>query len=312
MQRAQRHLDSAGFIHPADALQRRQSLLRREKLAPLVHYCYQTLPFGQRPGNGAQQGGLAAAGFSHYQQPGKVLLQQLVQLGRQRNNTAACDPQVERGDLLQGNALPFPLHELPRHAHAVTGSSGQVALGKLPFVGVHRSVAKRVEDLLYLQCIQPYCGQCRWTARQCQSRALPPLYGKCDRTACAQAQLLYACRRLCGQLCQRRCQPSGKGFDGLVILVHFWFSFRESFVLALYALCASLEPGTGKQKSLCNSIAEAFEIIYISAFGEVLQVVSCSTGASCSMARNSCSVSTGTPSACALVSLEPAAVPATT
>ena len=47
-QRAQRHLDSVGFIHPADALQRRQGLLRLEKLAPLVHHCYQTLPLSQR------------------------------------------------------------------------------------------------------------------------------------------------------------------------------------------------------------------------------------------------------------------------
>ena len=51
--------------------------------------------------------------------------------------------------------------------------------------------------------------------------------------------------RLYGQLCQRRCKPSRKGSDGPVILVHFGFSFHESFVLALYALCASLEPGTG-------------------------------------------------------------------
>ena len=136
-QRAQRHLDGAGFIHSANALQRRQRPFRREKLAPLVHYCYQTLPLSQCPGNGAQQGGLAAAGFSHHQQPGKMLLQQLVQLQRQVNVAAACNPQIERCDLLQGNALPFPLHELPCHAHTVSGSGGQVALGKFPFMGVH-------------------------------------------------------------------------------------------------------------------------------------------------------------------------------
>ena len=104
----------------------------------------------------------------------------------------------------------------------------------------------------------------------CRSGTLPPLYGKCDRTTCAQPQLLYARCRLYRQLCQRRRQPSGKGFDGSVILVHFGFSFHESFVLALYALCALLEPGTGKQKSPCNSVAEAFEIIYISAFERTL------------------------------------------
>ena len=244
-QRTQRHLDGAGFIHPANALQRRKRPFRREKLAPLVYHCHQTLPLGQRPGDSAQQGGLAAAGLSHHQQPGKVLLQQLVQRGRQRDNTTACDPQVERSDLLQSDALPFPLHELPRHAHAVADSSGQVALSKLPFVGVHRAVAKGVKYSFYLQRIQPHCSQCRRTTRQCRSRALPPLHGKCDRTTCAQAQFLYTCCRLCGQLCQRRRKPSGKGSDSPVILVHFGFSFHESFVLALYALCASLEPGTG-------------------------------------------------------------------
>ena len=54
------------------------------------------------------------------------------------------------------------------------------------------------------------------------------------------------------------------------LIKHFGFSFHESFVLALYALCASLEPGTGKQKSPCNSIAEAFEITCISAFKRAL------------------------------------------
>ena len=244
-QRTQRHLDGAGFIHPANALQRRKRPFRREKLAPLVYHCHQTLPLGQRPGDSAQQGGLAAAGLSHHQQPGKVLFQQLVQRGRQRDNTTACDPQVERSDLLQSDALPFPLYELPRHAHAVADSSGQVALSKLPFVGVHRAIAKGVKYLFYLQCIQPYCSQLWRAARQCRSRALPPLYGKCDRTASAQPQLLYAHCRLYGQLCQQRCKPSGKGSDSLIILVHFGFSFHESFVLALYALCASLEPGTG-------------------------------------------------------------------
>ena len=95
-----------------------------------------------------------------------MLLQQLVQLGRQADGAAACDSQVERGDLLQRNALPFPLHELSRYAHTVAGGSGQVALGKLPFMGVYRVVAKGVEYLLYLQRIQPHCSQCRWTTRQ--------------------------------------------------------------------------------------------------------------------------------------------------
>ena len=171
---------------------------------------------------------------------------------------------------MQGDALPFPLHKLPCHTHTVSGGSGQVALGKLPFMGVHRAVAKRVEYLLYLQRIQPHCSQCRRAARQGCSRALPPLYGKCDRTAYAQAQLLYARRRLRRQLCQQLCKPSGQGADGPIILVHFGFSLHESFVLALYAACVFLEPETGKQKSLCNSIAEAFEIICFLAFGRPL------------------------------------------
>ena len=41
-----------------------------------------------------------------------------------------------------------PLHELSRYAHTVAGGSGQVALGKLPFMGVYRAVAKGVEDLI--------------------------------------------------------------------------------------------------------------------------------------------------------------------
>lgn len=171
---------------------------------------------------------------------------------------------------MQRNALPFPLHELSRYAHTVAGGSGQVALGKLPFMGVYRAVAKGVEDLLYLQRIQPHCSQCRWTTRQNRSSALPSLYGKRDRTAYTQPQLLHAHCRLCRQLCQQCCQPSGKGFDSPVILVHFGFSFHESFVLALYALCAFLELGTIKQKSPCNSVAEAFEIICILTFGRSL------------------------------------------
>ena len=50
------------------------------------------------------------------------------------------------------------------------------------------------------------------------------------------------------------------------LIKHFGFSFHESFVLALYALCAFLEPRIRKQKSPCNSIAEAFETICISTF----------------------------------------------
>ena len=52
------------------------------------------------------------------------------------------------------------------------------------------------------------------------------MYGKRDRTAYTQPQLLHAHCRLYGQLCQRRCKPSRKGSDGLVILVHFGFSFH--------------------------------------------------------------------------------------
>ena len=66
-----------------------------------------------------------------------MLLQQLVQCRQQTDGAAACDTQVERSDLLQGDAMPFPLHELPCHAHTVSGSGGQVALGKFPFMGVH-------------------------------------------------------------------------------------------------------------------------------------------------------------------------------
>ena len=66
-----------------------------------------------------------------------MLLQQLVQCRQQTDGAAACDTQVERSDLLQSDALPFPLHELPCHAHAVAGSGGQVPLGKFPFMGVH-------------------------------------------------------------------------------------------------------------------------------------------------------------------------------
>ena len=47
-QRTQRHLDGAGFIHPANALQRRKRPFRREKLAPLVYHGHQTLPLCQR------------------------------------------------------------------------------------------------------------------------------------------------------------------------------------------------------------------------------------------------------------------------
>jgi hypothetical protein len=207
------------------------------------------LPFGKRPGDGAQQRGFAAAGFAHHQQPGKVLFQQPVQLRRQTDGAAACDPQVERGDLLQGDALAFPLYKLPCHTHTVAGGGSQVALGKLPFMGVHRAVAKRVEYLLYLQRIQPHCSQCRRASRQGCSTALPPLYGKCDRTVCTQPQLLYTRCCLRGHLHQRLCQPSGQGSDCPVILVHFGFSLHESFVLALYASCAFLEPGNGNRQT---------------------------------------------------------------
>ena len=45
---------------------------------------------------------------------------------------------------------------------------------------------------------------------------MPSLYGKRDRAAYTQPQLLHAHCRLCRQLCQRCCQPSGKGFDSPV------------------------------------------------------------------------------------------------
>ena len=129
------------------------------------------------------------------------------------------------------------------------------------WLGVYRAVAKGVEDLLYLQRIQPHCSQCRRTTRQNRSSALPSLYGKRDRTAYTQPQLLHAHCRLCRQLCQRCCQPSGKGFDSPVILVHFGFSFHKSFVLALYALCAFLELGTIKQKTPATALQKLLKLL---------------------------------------------------
>ena len=130
------------------------------------------------------------------------------------------NPQIQRIHLLQHHPFFRVVQVAPAHPHPVPAGQGEIALGQLRLVGVHRLAAEGIKGFLQLIPGGPQSGQLFRAAGQLSGRAKPSRKVHPDRTLCPQPHFMHL---LCSPGSHPGQRPAQKGrqcLHRLLILVH--------------------------------------------------------------------------------------------